>query len=86
MGCGGSKDVEAQPELEEAVAAGPQAESSEVKDVILVVEALQIDETKPTETTFIASVLKARQNHAEKPGIMRDCCNRLQVHDRKPGP
>eukprot|EP00308_Calcidiscus_leptoporus_P000332 CAMPEP_0119373158 /NCGR_PEP_ID=MMETSP1334-20130426/23665_1 /TAXON_ID=127549 /ORGANISM="Calcidiscus leptoporus, Strain RCC1130" /LENGTH=1062 /DNA_ID=CAMNT_0007390837 /DNA_START=170 /DNA_END=3358 /DNA_ORIENTATION=+ len=84
MGCCASQEeVEAGPTYEEAPVSVPQPEQSEVKEKIAEVETLQIDETKPTETTFIASVLRARQDHATDAAIMIDCCLRLQKHNRK---
>eukprot|EP00965_Chrysotila_dentata_P178839 5905615-Pleurochrysis_carterae.AAC.1 len=83
MGCGGSKeDVEAQPVLEETPVSVPNVQSEEAQEQIQVIETLQIDETKPSETTFIASVLRARQLHSDNVEIMTDCCTRLQSHNR----
>jgi len=81
--CSSTEEVQAGPELDEKPVSVPVPEQSEVKEVILEVEQLQIDETKPTETTFIASVLEARQLHADDASIMQDCCTRLQKHNRK---
>ena len=38
---------------------------------------------KPGNETFISSVLKARMEAADNAATMKDCCIRLQAHNRK---
>ena len=50
--------------------------------------SLEIAETdavkaKPGSETFIASVLKAREEAAEDAEVIKDCCTRLQAHNRR---
>ena len=45
-------------------------------------EAKAVDLT-PEQQTFLATVIEARQRLFEDPTVMRDCCVRLQAHNRK---
>ena len=53
-----------------------------VKDRLVISESSAV-KTKASNETFIASVLKARAECADDAEIMKDCCVRLQAHNRR---
>lgn len=84
MGCGGSKEEEVEEEAHVEVT-DVEAGEDELTTNKVSLEIAETDavKAKPGSETFIASVLKAREEASEDAEIMKDCCTRLQAYNRR---
>ena len=84
-GCASSPEVEATEQDSEYTEKHPATNMDDMQDLKFDIGLAedQAVEAGPERLTFIASVLRARQNHHEDANIMEEVCVKLQGHNKK---
>jgi len=84
-GCASSPEVEATEQDPEYTEKHPATNMDDMQDLKFDIGLAedQAVEAGPERLTFIASVLRARQNHHEDANIMEEVCVKLQGHNKK---
>jgi hypothetical protein len=82
MGCGASAPVETIKDARVTEAERGTTRAEVARDNLTIAEVESV-KTKAGNETFIASCLKAREEHADDAKVMTECCTRLQAHNRR---